>query len=330
MGDGKPIQRAVVEVTAISRALGASARQLAPVTPDERGRFSFTTPPGSSRRFTFAYRPFTSDASPAATSQVTLNVRAGVKLEVVPRLTTSRGRISFSGRLLGGPNRAGTQVQLFAVARRGRISVPVATLRADRRGRFHLQLPVPPHLRTVYVLLPGGRAAPEQLPVRHGEFEAGERADRALVRRPPGCAAAASSRGRTGSRSGAGCARGSGSCPAGRRTGSARASARGRSFGCRRTSASGRARAPGGPRRDRSAGWAARRGGSVPVKRTRPPPERRVREAWMVKDARTRRPRPRAERSASPPPGKMKRSTRLGPAGTRNEKRPSDSSWWSR
>ena len=92
---------------------------------------------GSSRRITLAYRPFDTDLTPATTAVVTLNVRAGVSLKVRPRRTTSRGRISFSGRLLGGPNRAGTQVQLFAVARKGRDRVPVATLRADRRGRFH-------------------------------------------------------------------------------------------------------------------------------------------------------------------------------------------------
>jgi hypothetical protein len=138
-GDGTPIRRAAIDLTSTPRAAGASARELTPITTDERGRFSFTPSAGSSRRFTLAYRPFESDPTPAATAAVTLNVRAGVKLRVTPRRTTSRGRITFAGRLLGGPNRAGTQVQLFAVARKGRDRVPVATLRADRRGRFHFR-----------------------------------------------------------------------------------------------------------------------------------------------------------------------------------------------
>jgi hypothetical protein len=136
-GDGTPIRRATIELTSTPRAAGASARGLAPIVTNNQGRFAFTPAAGSSRRFTLAYRAFDTDSTPAATAEVTLNVRAGVRLNVKPRRTTSRGRISFSGRLLGGPNRAGTQVQLFAVARKGRDRVPVATLRADGRGRFY-------------------------------------------------------------------------------------------------------------------------------------------------------------------------------------------------
>jgi hypothetical protein len=74
---------------------------------------------------------------PVATKEVVLNVRAGVTLRVRPHQTSPRGRIFFTGRLLGGPGRRGTQVGLYAVAARGHDRVPVATLRADRRGRFH-------------------------------------------------------------------------------------------------------------------------------------------------------------------------------------------------
>jgi hypothetical protein len=137
--DGTHIRGATIEVTSTPRTAGAAARRLSPITTDERGRFSFTPTDGSSRRFTLSYRPFDTDPSPAAAAVVTLNVRAGVSLKVKPRRTTSRGRISFSGRLLGGPNREGTQVQLFAVARKGLDRVPVATLRADRRGRFQFK-----------------------------------------------------------------------------------------------------------------------------------------------------------------------------------------------
>jgi hypothetical protein len=137
--DGAPIRGAGIEVSATPSARGAVTRELGRVTSDQRGRFTFTVPKGASRSVRFSYRPFESDPTPAASAEVTLNVRAGVALRLTPRRTTSRGRISFAGRLLGGPYRAGTQVQLFAVARKGRDRVPVATLRADRRGRFHFR-----------------------------------------------------------------------------------------------------------------------------------------------------------------------------------------------
>jgi hypothetical protein len=136
---GEPIRAAEIEVVATPRALGTSTSHFSPVTTDARGRFAFKAPAGPSRTFQFAYRAFGSDDVAAVTNRVILHVRAGVALRVTPRRTTSRGRISFSGLLLGGPNRAGTQVQLFAVARKGRDRVPVATLRADRRGRFQFK-----------------------------------------------------------------------------------------------------------------------------------------------------------------------------------------------
>jgi hypothetical protein len=38
--------------------------------------------------------------------------------------------------LLGGPNRRGVTIGIYAVARRGRARVPVEILRTDARGRF--------------------------------------------------------------------------------------------------------------------------------------------------------------------------------------------------
>jgi hypothetical protein len=135
--DAKPIAHASIDVTSTARRQGARTRRLAPVETDARGRFRFTARAGSSRQLQFGYRAFTLDDAPVATADVLLNVRAGVRLRVRPSRISPRGRIAFTGRLLGGPGRRDTQVGLFAVARRGRDRVPVATLRADRRGRFH-------------------------------------------------------------------------------------------------------------------------------------------------------------------------------------------------
>jgi hypothetical protein len=135
--DGTPIREALIDVSAVSRHQGGRVRRLAPLQTDQRGRFAFRPRPGSSRTFTMQYRAFTLDDVPVASERVHLHVRAGVTLQVRPRRASPHGRIAFTGRLLGGPGRRGTQVQLFAVARRGRDRVPVATVRADRRGRFH-------------------------------------------------------------------------------------------------------------------------------------------------------------------------------------------------
>jgi hypothetical protein len=132
---GQPISGAAVEVTSTDRRLGARGRTLPPLITDAQGRFTFAPSAGASRIFEFAYRAFTLE-DPVARSAVRLNVRAGVRLRLHPHRVTTRGRIVFEGRLLGGPGRRGTQVGLFAVARRGRDQVPVATLQADRRGRF--------------------------------------------------------------------------------------------------------------------------------------------------------------------------------------------------
>jgi hypothetical protein len=135
--DGTPIRGATLDVSALSRRLGARTRPLAPVQTDEKGRFALRPRPGSSRTFTVQYRAFTLDDVPVACERVRIDVRAGVRLQVRPHRISPRGRIRFTGRLVGGPGRAGTHVGLFAVARHGRDRVPVATVRADRRGRFH-------------------------------------------------------------------------------------------------------------------------------------------------------------------------------------------------
>jgi hypothetical protein len=134
--DGRPIGHATIEVSFEPRRLGAREHRLPAVETDARGRFRLTAGAGPSRELRFGYRAFALDDAPAVTSEATLNVRAGVRLRIRPHRVAPRAQIVFSGRLLGGPGQRDTQVGLFAVARKGRDRVPVATLRADRRGRF--------------------------------------------------------------------------------------------------------------------------------------------------------------------------------------------------
>jgi hypothetical protein len=82
------------------------------------------------------YRAYKSDERFSAAADLMLGVRPAISLSVRPRRVRNGGRIRFHGRLLSGPGRVGTQVILEAVGRQERQRVPVATLRADRKGRF--------------------------------------------------------------------------------------------------------------------------------------------------------------------------------------------------
>jgi hypothetical protein len=133
---GTPISDAAVRVQAMTALRGARWRDAGSVVTGADGRFRYVARPGPSRTLRFTYYAFSLDPDPAATAEMDLRVRAGLSFSVSPRQVGTHGRISFRGHLLGGPGRAGNQVTLYAVARRGRDRVPVAVLRTDRRGRF--------------------------------------------------------------------------------------------------------------------------------------------------------------------------------------------------
>ena len=225
-GGGQPIVGAAVEVTSTDRRLGARAHRLTPLITDTHGHFTFVARPGASRTFEFAYRAFTLE-EPVVRSAVRLNVRAGRAFESASashdaqgpnRVRRSSGRRAWSG---GHPDRTIRRRSARTRSGSGRHA-------ARRRARaVPVRLSIPAQLCPVHVPLPGGRAAPAGISVRDRKLPDGggpHRPLNGLSRCAP--AASASSRGRTGTRSGAGCARGSGSCRAGRRSGSARASGR--------------------------------------------------------------------------------------------------------
>jgi hypothetical protein len=133
---GAPISDAVVRVQAMTAVRGARWRDMGSVTTQRNGGFRYVALPGPSRSVRFTYYAFSLDPEPAAAAEIELRVRAGLSFSVSPRQVGTHGRISFRGRLLGGPGRAGNQVTIYAVARRGSDRVPVAVLRTDRRGRF--------------------------------------------------------------------------------------------------------------------------------------------------------------------------------------------------
>jgi hypothetical protein len=135
----RPIAGARLEVMATQRSPGAKSKLEGVAITDLNGSFRYTPRRGPSRELAIAYRAFSLDRQPSAVARLSLAVRAGVRLHVVPRRTTSRGTIRFRGRLLGGPGRAGAQVALYAVGRTQRSRVPVSVLTADAKGRFRFR-----------------------------------------------------------------------------------------------------------------------------------------------------------------------------------------------
>jgi hypothetical protein len=132
--DRKPIGAAILDVTSQVDRPGSEPISLGTVATDAEGRFAIPLPRGSSRELHLAYRAHTFDEQEAASATLTLDVRAGVRLEVSPRRVRNGTKATFSGRLLGGPGRFGTQVTIYALT--AKRAIPVETVPADQRGRF--------------------------------------------------------------------------------------------------------------------------------------------------------------------------------------------------
>jgi hypothetical protein len=133
---GTPIGGARLQVYSRLDRLGVRERAVATVTTRANGRYRWVAPRGPSRFIRVGYRPYGSDTVDTASVELKLAVRAGVALQVTPRRVANRGRVTFRGRLLGGPGRVGAQLTIEAVGRDVRSRVPVTTLRTDARGRF--------------------------------------------------------------------------------------------------------------------------------------------------------------------------------------------------
>ena len=135
-GSGTPIGGATLQIHARLDRLGERERHVATVRTRANGRYRWHTTRGPSRFIRVGYRAYGSDVVDTASAEVKLGVRPRIALKVKPRRVRNRGRITFRGRLVGGPGRGGAQVTIEAVGRDVRSRVPVTTLRTDRRGRF--------------------------------------------------------------------------------------------------------------------------------------------------------------------------------------------------
>jgi len=100
---GVAIEGARISVVATPAYAGAKAAAMASPLTGAGGRFSVRLPAGaSSRKLRVAYSPEVGAAA-VATQTLTLSVRAGVSLRIVPRTASVGHSIYFSGRLRGGP-----------------------------------------------------------------------------------------------------------------------------------------------------------------------------------------------------------------------------------
>lgn len=136
---GTPIGNAELRVAGRIDRLGEREREVATIQTKPNGRFRWRTPPGPSRFLRVTYRAYRSDLDETAATELKLSVRPAIAFRVRPHRVRNGGRITFKGRLIGGPGRADTQVVLEAVGRDVRQRVPVATLRADADGRFRFR-----------------------------------------------------------------------------------------------------------------------------------------------------------------------------------------------
>jgi hypothetical protein len=135
---GRPIAGALIDVTATPAYAGATPKEIAGPRTEPDGRFTLRLPRDiSSSGLRIAYRSHLGDPLPVATRTLSLTVRAGIALRIVPR-TASVGRsIFFHGRLLGGPIPAGGKQLVLEARSPGSGWIEFQVIRTDRRGRFH-------------------------------------------------------------------------------------------------------------------------------------------------------------------------------------------------
>jgi hypothetical protein len=134
---GAPIGGATIDLVATPSYVGGAPIAMPSPRTRPDGRFTVRLPAGvSSRTLCFAYRP-AGGASPVATRTLTLNVRAGILLRVVPR-TASVGRsIFFHGRLRGGPVPPDGKQLVLEARSPGSQWLEFRVIRTNARGRFN-------------------------------------------------------------------------------------------------------------------------------------------------------------------------------------------------
>jgi hypothetical protein len=134
--EGGPIGGATLQVASRVPAGNRGFREItgARVVTGADGGFVYRVPPGASRQVRIAYRAYSRDTAFAAQRRFSLRTRAGVRLTVKPTRVRNGARVTFRGRLRGGPKpRAGVIVVLQARQPGGRFRT-FRTVRTRRNG----------------------------------------------------------------------------------------------------------------------------------------------------------------------------------------------------
>ena len=135
---GAPIAGASIDVSAQPTATGARTAAMPEAKTNAAGRFTVVVPGGvSSRTLRFGYRTHLAEEGPAATSTLTLAVKAGIVLHISPDVTSVGRAIHFSGRLRGGPVPSEGKQLVLEARSPGGPWIEFQDVRTGRRGRFH-------------------------------------------------------------------------------------------------------------------------------------------------------------------------------------------------
>jgi hypothetical protein len=134
--EGAPIGGATLRIASRVLAGNRGFREItgARVVTGADGGFVYRVPPGASRQVRVAYLAYSRDPAFAAQRLFSLRTRAGVRLTVKPARVRNGARVTFRGRLRGGPKpRAGVLVVLQARESGGRFRT-FRTVRTKRKG----------------------------------------------------------------------------------------------------------------------------------------------------------------------------------------------------
>jgi hypothetical protein len=135
---GHAIAGALIDVSLVPAAAGATPPTLPGAHTDSAGRFTLalprTVPSGALR---LGYRSHLGDTVPVATRTLALSVRAGVALHISPAVSAAGHTIHFSGRLLGGPVPTGGKQLVLEARSPGGHWIEFDVIRSDAHGAFH-------------------------------------------------------------------------------------------------------------------------------------------------------------------------------------------------
>ncbi len=153
---GKPIAGALINVTATPAYDGAKSITLTSPHTGPQGRFVVRLPGGtSSRTVRLAYRANLTDPEPVSTRTLMLSVRAGITLQIAPRIASAGRTIHFKGVLRGAPIPPGGKQLVLEARSPGSSWIQFHVIRTAASGsfqasyRFRLSGPVEYRFRVV-------------------------------------------------------------------------------------------------------------------------------------------------------------------------------------